>query len=448
MDKDNIILKHQQLVVEQAKEDIQDLQAKGINQEQSLQDIQNKLRAIQKKTGKKPKLRVYKRNTPSVDTHRDNTEITISYEELYATAYDSLVARGLDPDSIDYADLISQEELDQIIRELNAPLPRQEKWTKADFIVVFIAALIGGLADIFLSNRNNDLTGQQSKFSKWLNDTFHEGKHATNAPIDYQGKHFGGGYHRELSKGHDILRFVEGINMFKEGKFEAIRYENGIAKVVVTAFNQYGKPYEQLGTIEAIARYAEHMFADLFSKVSLPFPGYSFLAECNNRDLRKFAADMYHNGFNIKNIIIQSASTVAIEIIVRIYYSIQSVKNYRGSVDIAEDYSNFEAIKEFVNPGSKEKMNEMLLLAHAIVMAINAGKVVITKNLAEINVTEMMSVIRYGSSVLGAAINRNHDHLKVMHHAKRITNGWSELETLLMDDVQSVIDQTQEVLTI
>ena len=37
MDKDNIILKHQQLVVEQAEEGIQDLQAKGISQEQALQ---------------------------------------------------------------------------------------------------------------------------------------------------------------------------------------------------------------------------------------------------------------------------------------------------------------------------------------------------------------------------------------------------------------------------
>ena len=83
-------------------------------------------------------------------------------------------------------------------------------------------------------HNNNELTGQQTKFSKWLNDTFHEGKHATNAPIDFQGKHFGGGYHRELSKGHDILCFVDGIKMFKEGKFEAIRYENGVAKVFAT----------------------------------------------------------------------------------------------------------------------------------------------------------------------------------------------------------------------
>lgn len=448
MDKDNIILKHQQLIVEEAEEEVLALQAKGASQEQSLQEIQEKLRAIQNKTGTKPRFRIFKKNTTTSNVNVDIAVPPVSYEELYSIAQASLVARGLDPENIDYADLIDPCELERIIRELNAPLPRQEKWTKADFIVVFIAALIGGFVDIILSNRNNELTGQQSKFSKWLNDTFHEGKHATNAPIDFQGKHFGGGYHRELSKGHDILRFVDGIKMFKEGKFEAIRYENGVAKVVVTAFNQYGKPYEQLSTIEAIARYAEHMFADLFSKVSLPFPGYSFLAECNNRDLRKFAADMYHNGFNIKNIFIQSASTAAIEIIVRIYYSVQSVKKYRNSIEIAEDYSNFEAIKEFVSPGSKEKMNEMLLLAHTLVMAINAGKVVITKNLAEINVTEIMSVIRYGSSVLGAAINRNHEHLKVLHHADRITNGWSELETLLMDDVQSVIDQTQEVLTI
>ncbi len=54
-------------------------------------------------------------------------------------------------------------------------------------------------------------------FSKWLNQ-FHE--HEGGAPIDYQGSGFGGPFHRGgLSKGHDILRFVESIMMFKNGQF-------------------------------------------------------------------------------------------------------------------------------------------------------------------------------------------------------------------------------------
>ncbi len=63
------------------------------------------------------------------------------------------------------------------------------------------------------------------------------------------------------------------------------------------------------------------MFADLFSTCSLPFPGYSFLVESDNRQIRKFAADMYQNGFNCKNILIQGVSTAIIEIVLRIYFS-------------------------------------------------------------------------------------------------------------------------------
>ena len=59
MDKDNIILKHQQLIVEEAEEEVLALQAKGASQEQSLQEIQEKLRAIQNKTGTKPRFRIF-----------------------------------------------------------------------------------------------------------------------------------------------------------------------------------------------------------------------------------------------------------------------------------------------------------------------------------------------------------------------------------------------------
>ena len=443
MDKDAVILRHQQQTTSDIESEITDLQNSNEDQERRLAELQKKLEAMGARPSKKrPLLRNIKK------TAQDDSATEMSYESLFEEAYASLSARGLDPDNVDYSNLVSDEELEQIIRELNKPLPREEKWTKADFIVVFIAAVIGSVVDFILSNRNNKATGQHSKFSEWLNDTFHEGKHPTNAPIDYQGKGFGGGYHRELSKGHDIARFAEGIKMFKNGTFEGVRYVNGVAEPVKVVANQFGNPYATLSTIEAIIGYAQHMFADLFSKVSLPFPGYSFLTESSNRDVRKFAADMYHNGFNCKNIIIQSASTIAIEVIIRIYFSIMSVKKYHDQIEVAEDYSNLEALKKFIKPESKEKLHEMLLVAHAIVTAMNVGKVVITKNLASINVTEIISVIRYGISVVSAMNKRHGEYARLIYHAGEINDLWEKLDSEYSIDETAFIEDYPEKLII
>lgn len=443
IDKDAVILKHQQQTTFDIESEITDLQNSNEDQERRLSELQAKLEAMgARPTKKRPLFRNIKK------TANDRSTQELSYESLFEEAYASLSARGLDPDSVDYSNLVSDEELEKIVRELNKPLPREEKWTKADFIVVFIAAIVGSVVDFVLSNRNNKATGQHSKFSEWLNDTFHEGKHPTNAPIDYQGKGFGGGYHRELSKGHDIARFAEGIKMFKNGTFEGVRYVNGVAEPVKVVANQFGNPYATLSTIEAIIGYAQHMFADLFSKVSLPFPGYSFLTESSNRDVRKFAADMYHNGFNCKNIIIQSASTIAIEVIIRIYFSIMSVKKYHDQIEIAEDYSNLEALKKFIKPENKEKLHEMLLVAHAIVTAMNVGKVVITKNLASINVTEIISVIRYGVSVVTAMNKRHGEYARLIYHAGEINELWEKLDSEYSIDETAFIEDYPEKLII
>lgn len=426
MNKDTVILKHQQEETNNLEHELSELSISNEKQELKLKELQSKL---EKYEPNKKQLKKEVANSSSKYTIKKKVTFLreSSYDELYETAKKSLEKRGMDPDSLDYVDLISEEEINQIIKELNKSLPKEYIWNKADFIVVFVAALLGSIVDVVLSDRNNEITGQQSKFSDWLNRTFHEGKHATNAPIDYQGKGFGGGYHRELSKGHDIIRFVEGIKSFKNGEFRAVRYIDGVPHNVIIKENQFGNPYQELTVIEAIIRYAEHMFADLFSKVSLPFPGYSFLRESDNRNLRKLSADMYHNGFNCKNIIIQSISTIIIEVVIRLYFSVISVKKYNNSFELNEDYSNFEAIKRFLKPAEQEKLHEMLLVAHAIVMGINVGKVVINKNLAEINITEVVAVIKYGISVVSAYRKRNSDLNKLLYHANNIDELWDEI---------------------
>ena len=153
-------------------------------------------------------------------------------------------------------------------------------------------------------------------------------------------------------------------------------------------------------------------------------------------------------GFNLKNVIIQAASTIAIEIIIRLYFSIQSVKKYSDRIEIEEDYSNWEAIKQFMSPANKDKLHEMLLVAHSIVMAINAGKIVITKNVSTINVTEISSVVNYGIKVLKTVAKRNNEYEKLIYHSLEIQDRWEQIEVEMGIDDAALIDAMEEELII
>ncbi len=460
-DKDSIILKYEQDCLSDAESKLTDLHKSNSRQEDELADIRDRIDMLDKKPPSKKWLELkLKKAIRSLDTYSDKIsdeeKDTLSYDELFSIAEESLSQRGLDTDSLDYHDLISETELEEITKELNSILPREDKWCKADFIVTFIAAFLGCSADLILSNRKNKFTGQDSKFSARLNE-LHEKTfaHKSGAPIDYQGKDFGGGYHREKSKGHDLARFVEGIKMFKDGRFEGVRFVDGKKIKVIFDATQKGTPYAQLSTIEAILNYSQHMFADLFSTYSLPFPGYSFFRESNSSVMQTLAADMYQNGFNLKNVLTQSLSTTIIEIVIRIYFGIQSVQKYKDQIEIATDYSNWEAVKPFVSPDHKDKLNEMLLVAHAIVTAENLGKITIkciaTKSLAavaEINIAEMISVVRYGFSVVKATAARNDEYAKLIFYNRNVSDSWSLIEGVLSEDEISAADNIGELLVI
>lgn len=429
MDKDSIILKYIKEESNDCENEINKLKSKNNDNIERINKIDNELDEIYKLLNK-PRKSV-KDITPNTVKEQKSKTLDIytqkekSYDELFDIALQSISERGIDVENMDYHNLVSKAELNEITSRLNRHLDKKEKWVKNDFIAVFIAASIGSLIDFILGDRNNKFTGKESDFSKWLNQ-FH--KHESGSPIDYQGKGFGGGFHRGLSKGHDILRFIESIIMIKEGRFEGITYSDGVAHKVVSNVNQYGNPYEQLSLIEAIVKYAKHMFADLFSTCSLPFPGHSFLMECGNREIRKFAATMYQQGFNLKNIMIQSLSTIIIEVIIRIYFAISEVKKYKDTVEIKEDYSNFKAfIRVMKLENNKAKLNEMLLLSHSIVCGMNIGKIIITKQPWSINITEIISVVKYTIPVIENLKNRQSDYAKIIRNADEIKEGWYNL---------------------
>ena len=147
---------------------------------------------------------------------------------------------------------------------------------------------------------------------------------------------------------------------------------------------------------------------------------------------------MYENGFNCRNIATQSLSAIIIEMIIRLYFSIKSVQTYMNNVEIAEDYSNYEAIKQFFKPANKEKLYEMLLVAHSIVTAVNVGKIVIeivaseggalAPALSKINIAEIIAVVNYGAKVTNATLKRTNEYNKVVYYFDGVGESWESLD--------------------
>ena len=108
-----------------------------------------------------------------------------------------------------------------------------------------------------------------------------------------------------------------------------------------------------------------------------------------------------------------------------IIISIQSLQKYNTQVSIKEDYSNMDAIKAFFVPASQEKLAEMLLISHAVVTAVNVGKVVIKEAPWELNVTEIISVIRYGIAVVKNSRKRNSEYAKLLRNCNEISQRWA-----------------------
>lgn len=270
---------------------------------------------------------------------------------------------------------------------------------KTDWITIFGAAMVEIAMDFLFSDPANPnsfaskCNSSDNPIGKWCNNIHKKIDHSGN-PLDFQGqfdqygniikngvKHegptisYGGGDHRGLTDGHDLLRMFDAIRQYHDGVFRDSGFVNGIKVAVESSVNQYGNPYAKLSWLNAAGKYISHMFADFFSSKSLPIPGHSLLAKASDRDLRKFAADMYSDGVNLRTEFLQSITVLIPETFVRIVWYFR----YKDS--------------EFSKEAKKKKLHLMLLLTHGISTLVNIGKVIITENPASINIPMIFRVI-------------------------------------------------------
>lgn len=259
------------------------------------------------------------------------------------------------------------------------------KFDKWDYIVAFTLGLLEVAGDFLLSDHNqkNSLANQMQDKNNPLGQAFesiHKKLDHSGQPMDYQGKGFGGGDHRGRTFCHDLLMFPLSLYMLSKGQFIDGVYDNGAYKIVQTALNQYDNAYTTMGFGESLIAYFTHMIADFFSTKSLPIPGFSLLTHFPNRDIRKFANDLYADGLNLRNLVMQGIPVATVELITWIYTALR----YKDST-----YS-----KEQI----KAKKETMLLLTHGIATAVNVGKVIIqvvvTKDAKALTSLNLPMVIR------------------------------------------------------
>ncbi|CAN3132174.1 hypothetical protein ACNUDN_30075 [Mycobacterium sp. smrl_JER01] len=264
----------------------------------------------------------------------------------------------------DLIDMIDPVAAEQLTRWRSA---QRIDWEPGDFAVVGIAGFLGALANLYDHQIDSAVLGGLS----WLKQTDflrRWEKEAARLPIDYTGPKFGGPAHRVRSAGHDIGRFLEGLNQIRSGTFRGTVWENGERITAVVTTTRSGMPFVQATELHlATALLLKHWAADFVTPMSLPLPGWSLLYDMPDRDLRKLAHDAYAgtnsgDGLNLRSgILTPGLGMFATELIIRTHVHLTAYCD-GGSPCLSE--------------AATAKRTEMLLAAHAVAGAASLSKTV------------------------------------------------------------------------
>lgn len=244
-------------------------------------------------------------------------------------------------------------------------------WNAEDLFVVGLTASFGVLSATF------DLHADAlvAEGLGWLKSTATLKRweaEAVRMSIDYTGTFFGGPDHRVRSAGHDLMRLVSALDQVRSGTFRGTTWIDGRRVVVETMRTSHGTVFRiPSDTAEALGLILKHWVADVVTPMSLPLPGFSFLAEMPSDRLRDFATRAYGglefgalgSGLNLRSgILTPSLAELAREVLVRAHLHVQQ----------------FRATGSFVLDAARvRKRTAMLLAAHGATSAASLSKAAI-----------------------------------------------------------------------
>jgi len=326
--------------------------------------------------------------------------------------------------------LLSEEDIKLLTQEDYA---QQYKWNKWDYVIVGAAGIIASLTDYFWVSIPKTITtgryaGQKgSIITEWLNriklpPPFQK-QLETDANVPYDNT--GGGDHRIDTFGHDpVLGFIIGtIDIMRGGattiKGGNISIESGLA--------------EPVGPLDALVKQFLHLLSDVTTSKGLPVPFASIFRSLNfgsfpipngkTATISQLALWMYHNGYDLRHFITMGITPAVIEIIIRLYLMIQH-------------YLEKGETKFLL--ASNPKYRSMLLLAHAVACAGNAGKIALYQgNPLAINYAEWLALFRYlVPSIKYWVFDKQ--KLRIMYFNNIIDSNWDQL----INSSQALLEKT------
>lgn len=348
----------------------------------------------------------------------------IEYEDWDSFVKKSIqycVENNIEP-FVPYESFLSKEDLKEIEKE---SYKNKYKWDKWDYIFVGTAGVLAALTDFFLVAIPKDMTtgvykGQKGSditkwlqslklppsLQKWLEDT---------AKVAYDNT--GGSNHRIDTFGHDpVIGFIIGVIDIMRGGATTIKKGN---------FNiESGISQPILNPIKAIVIQFLHLASDVATKKGLPVPFATVFRALKvgsfNRPNGKTATIsdltlwMYHHGYDLRHFLTMSITPATIEIILRAYILIRQYCENDG---------------EKISISNNPKYRSMLLSAHAIASATNAGKVALYQgNPLAINYAEWLALLRYLVPSMKYWLF-DKQKLKIEHMENINDNLWNELTT-------------------
>lgn len=362
------------------------------------------------------------------------------------------VGHGLDP-LAPFDALLEKEDFGRLKAEsYEADL----SWDATDYLFVFGSGILAALTDLLLVRipktmgpgqyggqegspltewlKRYDTRPGQSEgwFAEWARElekrckTPYDRQHAVLDDELVKIPGMGGRTHRFQSLGHDpVLGFVFGVLDILRGTITGFSYDHlegthGFSSgQVFSPLPPAGMKERMVRLIEAILKHIGHLISDVATPMGLSAPLMTLLQGINagsfgkkNRTVGEVARWMYLEGYDLRHFVVAGITPAVIEITLRAYLMLRH-------------YSENGETK--FRLAASPKYRSMLLTAHGVAAAANAGKVTLCQgNPLAINQAEWMAFLRYLLPHMKYWIFDRH-RLKLEHMDRINEAGWDEL---------------------
>jgi hypothetical protein len=336
-----------------------------------------------------------------------------------------------------------QKELDQIYKELSLlRFPISVKDTLAAIFIGIVAGLFEGLISA----------------SVLAPDHKHE---VTRVPIDYaipKPQGFKGSVsdlHRQIGPGHDLLRFKEAIEMMKGEKIDFPLWDSTISEVMNGKLRPIGLSIEKAEELngfnipeQPILEWLKHMYVDLFTRRSLPVPGTTLIADGNPR-AAEIVLNMYKNGFNLKNLLAGGIGILAINVGIKIYWSLKLFKDNKDrQLPFVEAFKETE--KQLKEIQKTEKFTFMEMISYVTLVIISGLKSAILKELFSFNFGACIMFIKALLSYIKKIQEKRKNLLETKNlkllELSNINNAWTRTTEKQILYVINLMNEYQRVI--